>query len=152
MSTIAAISTAPGIGGIGIIRMSGKECFDILAKIFKPINNSEKKGYTIKYGKIFDNDKIIDEVLVSYFLEPKSYTTENMCEINSHGGMLVMKQILELCLKNGAILAEPGEFTKRAFLNGRIDLTQAEAVIDVINSKTDKEAKASVNQLEGSLS
>ena len=152
MSTIAAISTAPGIGGIGIIRMSGKECFDILAKIFKPINNSEKKGYTIKYGKIFDNDKIIDEVLVSYFLEPKSYTTENMCEINSHGGMIVMKQILELCLKNGAILAEPGEFTKRAFLNGRIDLTQAEAVIDVINSKTDKEAKASVNQLEGSLS
>lgn len=152
MSTIAAISTAPGIGGIGIIRMSGKECFDILAKIFKPINNSEKKGYTIKYGKIFDNDKIIDEVLVSYFLEPKSYTTENMCEINSHGGMVVMKQILELCLKNGAILAEPGEFTKRAFLNGRIDLTQAEAVIDVINSKTDKEAKASVNQLEGSLS
>lgn len=152
MSTIAAISTAPGIGGIGIIRMSGKECFDILDKIFVPVNDTEKKGYTIKYGKIVDNGKVVDEVLVSYFLAPKSYTTENMCEINSHGGMIVMKQILDLCLKNGAELAEAGEFTKRAFLNGRIDLTQAEAVIDVINSKTDKEAKASMNQLEGALS
>jgi tRNA modification GTPase len=152
MSTIAAISTAPGIGGIGIIRMSGKECFDILDRIFKPINNTGKKGYTIKYGKIIDNETIIDEVLVSYFLAPKSYTTEDMCEINSHGGMIVMKQILDLCLKNGAELAEAGEFTKRAFLNGRIDLTQAEAVIDVINSKTDKEAKASMNQLQGNLS
>lgn len=152
MSTIAAISTAPGIGGIGIIRMSGKECFDILDKIFEPVNNTDKKGYTIKYGKIVDNGTIIDEVLVSYFLEPRSYTTEDMCEINSHGGMVVMKQILDLCLKNGAELAEAGEFTKRAFLNGRIDLTQAEAVIDVINSKTDKEARASMNQLEGNLS
>lgn len=152
MSTIAAISTAPGIGGIGIIRMSGKECFNILDKIFVPVNDTEKKGYTIKYGKIVDNGSIIDEVLVSYFMTPKSYTTEDMCEINSHGGMIVMKQILDLCLKNGAELAEAGEFTKRAFLNGRIDLTQAEAVIDVINSKTDKEAKASMNQLEGALS
>lgn len=152
MSTIAAISTAPGIGGIGIIRMSGKECFDILDKIFVPVNDTDKKGYTIKYGKIIDNGKVVDEVLVSYFIAPKSYTTENMCEINSHGGMIVMKQILDLCLKNGAELAEAGEFTKRAFLNGRIDLTQAEAVIDVINSKTDKEAKASMNQLEGALS
>lgn len=152
MSTIAAISTAPGIGGIGIIRMSGKECFNILDKIFVPVNDTEKKGYTIKYGKIVDNGSIIDEVLVSYFMAPKSYTTEDMCEINSHGGMIVMKQILDLCLKNGAELAEAGEFTKRAFLNGRIDLTQAEAVIDVINSKTDKEAKASMNQLEGALS
>lgn len=152
MSTIAAISTAPGIGGIGIIRMSGKECFDILDKFFVPVNDTEKKGYTIKYGKIVDGSEIIDEVLVSFFVQPKSYTTENMCEINSHGGMVVMRQILDLCLKNGAELAEPGEFTKRAFLNGRIDLTQAEAVIDVINSKTDKEARASMNQLEGVLS
>ncbi len=152
MSTIVAISTAPGIGGIGIVRMSGKDCFMILNKIFKPINNSKEKGYTIKYGKIYDGDELIDEVLVSYFISPKSYTTENMCEINSHGGMIVMQKILELCLKNGAELAEPGEFTKRAFLNGRIDLTQAEAVIDVINSKTDKEAEASVGQLEGKLS
>ena len=152
MSTIAAISTAPGIGGIGIIRMSGKESFDILKKIFVPVSNTPEKGYSIKYGKIYDGDEIVDEVLVSYFIAPKSYTTENMCEINSHGGMVVMKRILDLCLKNGADLAEPGEFTKRAFLNGRIVLTQAEAVIDVINSKTEKEAKSSMNQLEGNLS
>lgn len=152
MSTIAAISTAPGIGGIGIIRMSGEECFKILERFFEPINNTQIKGYTMKYGKIINDGKIIDEVLVSYFVAPKSYTTENMCEINSHGGRVIMKQILELCLKYGAELAEPGEFTKRAFLNGRIDLTQAEAVIDVINSKTEKEARASVNQLEGNLS
>ncbi len=152
MSTIVAISTAPGIGGIGIIRMSGKDCFKVLDKIFKPINKSVEKGYTIKYGKILDGEETIDEVLVSYFLEPRSYTTENMCEINSHGGNIIMRRILDLCLKNGAELAEPGEFTKRAFLNGRIDLTQAEAVIDVINSKSDKEAEASINQLEGNLS
>ncbi|MCI8965250.1 MAG: tRNA uridine-5-carboxymethylaminomethyl(34) synthesis GTPase MnmE [Clostridia bacterium] len=110
------------------------------------------KGYTMKYGKIVENENIIDEVLVSYFIAPNSYTRENVCEINSHGGIIVMKKILELCLKNGANLAEPGEFTKRAFLNGRIDLVQAEAVIDIINSKTEKEAKASVEQLQGSLS
>lgn len=152
MSTIVAISTAPGLGGIGIIRMSGDDCFNILSKIFKPKSNSEIKGYTIKYGKIIENKEIIDEVLVSYFESPKSYTTENMCEINSHGGIVVMRKILDLCIKNGAVLAEPGEFTKRAFLNGRIDLSQAEAVIDVINSKTSKEAKASISQLEGNLS
>ena len=155
MSTIVAISTAPGVGGIGIVRMSGKESFDILEKIFKPKNkeNIENiKGYTIKYGNIVDENAIVDEVLVSYFKAPKSYTTENMCEINSHGGIVMMNKILELCIKNGAVLAEPGEFTKRAFLNGRIDLSQAEAVIDIINSKTDKELKVSVNQLEGNLS
>ena len=152
MSTIAAISTAPGIGGIGIVRMSGKECFDILDKFFKPISDKPIKGYSIKYGKIYDNNEVVDEVLVSYFIGPKSYTTENMCEINSHGGMVVMKKILNICLKNGADLAEPGEFTKRAFLNGRIDLSQAESVIELINSKTDKEAKASIEQLEGRIS
>ena len=152
MSTIVAISTAPGIGGIGIIRMSGENSFKILNKIFVT-NDKPIAGYTMKYGKIVDEKNvIIDEVLVSYFVAPNSYTRENVCEINSHGGMVVMKKILELCLKNGAILAEPGEFTKRAFLNGRIDLSQAEAVIDIINSKTDKEAKASINQLEGNLS
>ena len=154
--TIAAISTAPGIGGIGIIRMSGDECFKILEKIFTPIKKEpieSIKGYTIKFGYIVDqNNNKIDEVLVSFFKSPKSYTTENMCEINSHGGLVIMNQILDLCLRNGAELAEPGEFTKRAFLNGRMDLSQAEAVIDVINSKTDKEAKVSVKQLEGSLS
>jgi len=152
MSTIVAISTAPGIGGIGIIRISGKDTFKIIDKIFKT-KDKDIKGYTIKYGKIVDeNDNIIDEVLVSYFVAPNSYTREDVCEINSHGGIIVMKRILELCLKNGAVLAEAGEFTKRAFLNGRIDLSQAEAVIDIINSKTDKEARASINQLEGNLS
>ena len=155
MSTIASISTAPGIGGIGIIRMSGEKSFEILNKIFVP-KNKEKienvKGYTIKYGHIVENSKIVDEVLVSYFKAPKSYTSENMCEINSHGGNVIVKKILEMCLKNGAILAEPGEFTKRAFLNGRIDLAQAESVIDVINAKSEKEAKAGIKQLEGELS
>lgn len=155
MSTICAISTAPGVGGIGIVRMSGKNCFEILNKIFRPKNNKSEniKGYTMKYGNIVNFEgKVIDEVLVSYFVEPKSYTTENMCEINSHGGIVVMNQILELCLEAGAELAEAGEFTKRAFLNGRIDLSQAEAVIDIINSKTDKEAKISLEQLKGNLS
>ena len=157
MSTIAAISTAPGIGGIGIVRMSGEECFKILDKIFKAKNPQEIediKGYTIKYGNIIDptTNKTIDEVLVSYFKKPKSYTTENMCEISSHGGTIVVRKILEICLKNGAKLAEPGEFTKLAFLNGRIDLSQVESIIDIINAKTDKELKASMNQLEGNLS
>lgn len=153
MYTIAAISTAPGIGGIGIIRMSGEDCFKVLDKIFKPKTNSDIKGYTIKYGNIVNaTGEVIDEVLVSYFKAPKSYTTENMCEINSHGGLVVINKILELCLENGAELAEAGEFTKRAFLNGRIDLSQAEAVIDIINAKTDKEAKVSLKQLEGNLS
>ena len=154
MSTIAAISTAPGNAGIGIIRLSGDECFKILQKIFKPKNKGEIKGYTIKYGNIVksENDEIIDEVLVSYFVAPKSYTKENMCEINSHGGIVVENQILEECLKNGAVLADPGEFTKRAFMNGRIDLSQAEAVIDIINSKTEKEMMVAQRHLEGSLS
>lgn len=106
----------------------------------------------MKYGHIVDNSEIIDEVLVTYFKKPKSYTTEDMCEINTHGGNIVTRKILELCLKNGANLAEPGEFTKRAFLNGRIDLLQAESVIDVINAKSEREAKTGIKQLEGILS
>ena len=145
-----------GIGGIGIIRMSGENCFDVLEKIFVPKKKQpieEIKGYTMKYGHIADSTgSVVDEVLVSYFKAPKSYTTENMCEINSHGGNVVVKKILELCLSNGADLAEPGEFTKRAFLNGRIDLLQAESVIDVINAKSEKEAKTGIKQLEGFLS
>ena len=154
MSTIAAISTAPGNAGIGIIRLSVENCFEILEKIFEPKNKGPIKGYTIKYGNIVNREKneIIDEVLVSYFISPKSYTKENMCEINSHGGIVVENRILEECIRNGAVLAEPGEFTKRAFLNGRIDLSQAEAIIDIINSKTEQEMKVAQKQLEGSLS
>ena len=135
--------------------MSGEKCFDVLNKIFKPKKQESVeniKGYTIKYGHIVENEEIIDEVLVSYFKAPRSYTTENMCEINTHGGNIVIRKILDLCLKNGANLAEPGEFTKRAFLNGRIDLSQAESVIDVINAKSEKEAKTGIKQLEGVLS
>ena len=154
MSTIAAISTAPGNAGIGIIRISGEKCFEILDKIFVPKHKGEIKGYTMKYGHIISasSKEIIDEVLVSYFVAPNSYTRENMCEINSHGGMVVENKILEECLKNGAMLAEPGEFTKRAFLNGRIDLSQAEAIIDIINSKTEKEMQVAQRQLKGRLS
>lgn len=135
--------------------MSGQLCFEVLDKMFIPKNKQsieEIKGYTIKYGNIVDDGEVIDEVLVSYFKAPKSYTMENMCEINSHGGNIIVKKILELCLKNGAELAEPGEFTKRAFLNGRIDLVQAESVIDIINAKSEKEVKTGIKQLEGLLS
>lgn len=157
MSTIAAISTAPAIGGIGIVRMSGKDCFEVLEKIFKPKNPETIEniaGYRIKYGTIVnpETNRVVDEVLVSYFKCPKSYTAENMCEVNSHGGIVVLREILELCLKNGAELAKPGEFTERAFLNGRIDLAQAEAIIDIINAKSTREAQESANQLEGYLS
>lgn len=135
--------------------MSGEDCFTILDKIFQPKKKQpieEIKGYIIKYGYIVEETEIIDEVLVSYFKAPKSYTTENMCEINSHGGNIIVKKILELCLKNGAELAEAGEFTKRAFLKGRIDLLQAESVIDVIHAKSEREAKTAIKQLEGTLS
>ncbi len=157
METIAAISTATGSGGIGIIRMSGDKGFEILKKIFissQELILEDIKGYTIKYGYIINTEtkEKIDEVLVSFFKNPKSYTRENMCEINSHGGIVVERKILEECLKNGAELAEPGEFTKRAFLNGRIDLSQAESVIELINAKSDREAHESLNQLQGELS
>ena len=135
--------------------MSGERSFEVLEKIFiakKPQKIEKIKGYTMKYGNIVENGQIVDEVLVSYFKAPRSYTAENMCEINSHGGNYIVRKILELCLKNGAELAEPGEFTKRAFLNGRIDLLQAESVIDVINAKSEREAKTGIKQLEGYLS
>ncbi len=135
--------------------MSGKECFTVLEKIFRPKQNQaieDIKGYVIKYGHIMQDNNIIDEVLVSYFKEPKSYTTENMCEIQTHGGQLIVRKILELCLQNGAELAEPGEFTKKAFLNGRIDLLQAESVIDIIEAKSEKELKTGMQALEGRLS
>lgn len=153
METIAAIATAPGNSSIGIVRLSGDKSFEIIKKIFLPKNPNRKiKGYTMQYGNIIDENKnIVDEVLVSFFKENSSYTMEDMCEINTHGGMVIINKVLKECLKNGARLAEPGEFTKRAFLNGRIDLSQAEAIIELINSKTDKEAKVSVKQLNGSI-
>ena len=153
MKTIAAISTPAGLGGIGIVRISGDDALKITKKVFKPKKNREYKSHTIRYGYIVDeNENIIDEVLVSYFKAPNTYTGEDICEINCHGGSISTKKILELVLKNGAVMAEAGEFTKKAFINGKMDLSQAEAVIDVINSKTEKENRASVNQLQGFLS
>ena len=154
--TIAAIATAPGIGGIGIIRISGKEAFSVVARVFKPkdafFNILNPTSNVIKYGVIKDGDNVVDEVLVSFFKSPNSYTTENTVEINCHGGIVVVKKILGLLLENGARIAEAGEFTKRAFLNGRIDLAQAESVIDIISSKTDKARNIAVSQLQGELS
>lgn len=154
MDTIVAISTAPGLGGIGIIRMSGKNSFDILLKIFQSKKIKETKDIqknTIIYGHIYEGDNIIDEVMVSFFRGPNSYTKEDVVEINSHGGIIVVRKILEVCIKNGARLADPGEFTKRAFINGRIDLTQVEAVASIIGANSDEELKASNLLLEGKL-
>lgn len=153
--TIAAISTPYGTGGIGIIRISGDRAFEIAKTIFKGKKNfDEIKSHTINYGKIIDpvKNETIDEVLVTKMKKPNTFTREDVVEINCHGGIVVLKKILDLVLRHGARAAEPGEFTKRAFLNGRIDLSQAEAVIDIINSKTEESSKAAVNQLEGKLS
>lgn len=155
--TIAAISTSVGEAGIGIVRMSGKDAIHIGDKIFrgkkvKSLKDVENRKLT--YGHIVDPEtgQVVDEVLIACMKEPYTYTRENMVEIYCHGGIIAVKKVLELTLKNGARLAEPGEFTKRAFLNGRLDLAQAEAVIDVIRAKTDKSLEVSINQLEGSIS
>lgn len=152
--TIAAISTPVGNGGIAIVRISGNNAIFVLDKIFKSNKKAtEIKSHTINYGHIVDEQNIIvDEVLVNVMLAPKTYTKENIVEINCHGGIVSVSRILELVLKNGARMAETGEFTKRAFLNGRIDLSQAEAVIDIINAKTTLSQQNAVNQLEGKLS
>lgn len=149
--TIASISTSLGVGAIAIIRLSGPKAIEIVNKIFKGKDLTKVDSHTINYGYIKENDTIIDEVLVSIMRAPKTYTTEDVVEINTHGGIATTNKVLELCLTNGARLAEPGEFTKRAFLNGRIDLTQAEAVEDIITSTTDKSLNLSMNQLTGSL-
>ena len=152
MNTIAAISTPAGNGGVGIIRISGNDSLKIIDRIFRPVKKGEIRPFSFKLGHIYDEEgKIIDQVLVSYFKAPKSYTGEDVCEINCHGGNVAMKKILETVLKNGAVMAEGGEFTKRAFLNGKLDLTQAEAVIELINSKSEKESRASIKQLDGKL-
>ena len=149
--TIVSISTSLGVGAIAIIRLSGPKAIEIVNKIFKGKDLTKVDSHTINYGYIKENDTIIDEVLVSIMRAPKTYTTEDVVEINTHGGIATTNKVLELCLTNGALLAEPGEFTKRAFLNGRIDLTQAEAVEDIITSTTDKSLNLSMNQLTGSL-
>ncbi len=154
--TIAAIATAMGNSGIGIVRISGEEAIEIADHIFKCKGGKEKladqKSHTIHYGFVCDGEEVIDEVLVMLMKGPRSFTAEDTVEIDCHGGMLVTRRILEAVLKAGARLADPGEFTKRAFLNGRIDLSQAEAVIDVINAKNEYALKSSVGQLRGSVS
>ena len=150
--TIAAISTPRGEGGIGIIRISGDKSFEILDKIFNTKNPNRDLGfYKFNYGFIHDNGKIVDEVMAVRMKAPKTYTCEDVVEINCHGGHLISKKVLELVLKNGARHAEQGEFTKRAFMNGRIDLSQAEAVMDIIQGKTEKSISLSLEQLRGDL-
>lgn len=150
--TIAAISTALGVGAISIIRVSGTDSINIVNKIFKGADLTKVNSHTINYGHIINNNEIIDEVLVSVMKAPKTFTTEDIVEINSHGGIATTNKVLELVLTNGARLAEPGEFTKRAFLNGRIDLIEADGIMNVISSKTDKARIQSINQLSGKVS
>ena len=153
--TIAAIATAVGESGIGIIRISGPEAIAIAQQVFEPKQNKnleEVESYTAHYGHIMQQDQVIDEVITLVMKEPKTYTKEDIVEINCHGGTVVLRKILDLILNQGARLAEPGEFTKRAFLNGRIDLAQAEAVADLIQAKTEASMQISLDQLEGGLS
>ena len=154
-TTIAAISTAMSASGIGIVRISGEDAMNVIAKIYRSKNGrkniKEVKTHTIHYGYIYDGDETVDEVLVMVMRGPKTYTGEDTVEIDCHGGVYAMKRVLETVLKNGAQVAEPGEFTKRAFLNGRLDLSQAEAVMDVIQAKSEVALKSSVEQLKGSV-
>ena len=154
-ATIAAISTAMSASGIGIVRISGAEAMDVIAKIYRSKNGKknicEVDSHTIHYGFIYDGEEVVDEVLVMIMRGPRTYTGEDTVEIDCHGGVYAMKRVLETVLKNGAVIAEPGEFTKRAFLNGRLDLSQAEAVMDVIQAKNSMALKSSVEQLKGSV-
>lgn len=154
-TTIAAISTAMSAAGIGIIRMSGPESMDVISRIYRSKNGKKKinevKSHTINYGYIYDGDEAVDEVLVMVMRAPRTYTGEDTVEIDCHGGVYAMKRVLETVLKNGAQIAEPGEFTKRAFMNGRLDLSQAEAVMDVIQAKSKAALKNSIEQLKGSV-
>ena len=154
--TIAAISTSTGKSGIGIIRVSGDEAIEIVDKIFKSNKEGKRlinvKSHTVNYGNIVDGEKVLDQVLVLVMKNPHSYTGEDTVEIDCHGGMLILKKVLDLVIKNGAKSAAPGEFTKRAFLNGRLDLSQAEAVMDLINSQNDFALNSSIEQLKGGVS
>ena len=150
--TIVAISTSLGVGAISIVRLSGNEAIEIVNNCFKGKDLTKVESHTINYGHIIDNDEVIDEVLVSIMKAPKTYTTEDVVEINCHGGIISTKRILETMLTHGARLAEPGEFTKRAFLNGRIDLVKSEAVMDIIDSKSEEANKLALSQLTGTTS
>ena len=150
--TIAAISTPLGEGAIAIVRLSGSDALSIAKKVFQGKDLDKVASHTINYGHIFDKDRLVDEVMLSVMKAPKTFTREDLVEINTHGGIAVTQEILQLLLRSGARLAEPGEFTKRAFLNGRIDLAQAESVMDLIRAKTDQAANIAVKQLDGSLS
>ena len=150
--TIAAIATALSNSAISIIKVSGDEAIEIVNSIFKGKDLNKVESHTINYGHIIENDKLIDEVLVSVMKAPKTYTKEDIVEINTHGGIATTNKVLELLLKNGCVPAEPGEFTKRAFLNGRIDLEEAEGIMDLIEAKTDKARDLAINQLSGKVS
>lgn len=150
--TIAAISSAVGVGAISIVRTTGPKAIEIVNKLFRGANLEQAPTHTIHYGHIVDNDLIVDEVLVMLMKSPKTYTTEDTVEINCHGGISTTNKVLELLLSNGCRLAEPGEFTKRAFLNGRIDLNQAEGVMDLINAKTDQARMMAMNSVNGKVS
>lgn len=156
MSTIAAISTAKGVGGIGVIRISGDDAIKIASKVFVPFNNSTKvidmKGYTAKYGKVVKNGEVIDEAVLLIFRAPYSYTGEDVAEISCHGGLFVTREVLRAVLDEGALLAGPGEFTKRAFLNGKVDLSQAESVMDIISARSRRANRIAQNQRDGVLS
>ena len=150
--TICAIATSQGVGAIAIVRVSGEESIEIVNSIFKGKDLTKVNSHTINYGHIMDNDEVIDEVLVSVMKSPRTFTTEDVVEINTHGGIAPTNRVLELLLEKGCRLAEPGEFTKRAFLNGRIDLLEAEAVMDKINAQTEKQNQLANNQLNGKVS
>src|SRR6478609_7149233 len=150
--TIVALATAQGLSAIAVIRLSGKDCIAITQKVFRGKQLESQPTHTLHFGILQDGDRAIDEVLVSLFKEPNSFTKENAVEISCHGSPVIVKEIIKALLKNGARLAEPGEFTKRAFLNGRFDLAQAEAVADIINAETDNARQAALNQMRGGFS
>ena len=150
--TICALATANGIGAIGIIRVSGNQSFEIVNKIFEGKNLEKVDSHTVHYGFIKDEDETIDEVMISVFHAPKTFTTENSVEISFHGSPYIGKKILEILIKNGARMAKAGEFTMRAFMNGRIDLSQAESIADLIASENEASRKVALNQLKGGIS
>ncbi len=150
--TIVALATAQGLSAIAVIRLSGDEAINITQKVFQGKNLNDQPSHTIHLGNLRDGDKVIDEVLVSLFKAPNSFTKENSTEISCHGSPVIVKEIIKVLLKNGARLAEPGEFTKRAFFHGRFDLAQAEAVADLINAETDNARQAALNQMRGGFS